>query len=287
MLFQTISETKNMRLTKACESLGVSRSGYAKWLQPKPLPQTDSKLLGEVKEICLMPRYGYRRVTAELHRRELKVNHKKVLKIMREHGLTCRKHVFHIQTTDSNHCLKTYPNLAKKIVPTALNQLWTTDITYIRLPKGFAYLAAILDRYSRKCIGWQLSQSLDTSLALDALRKAFDCRKGVELTGLIHHSDQGVQYASLEYVTVLQGRGITISMSRKGNPYDNAFSESFNKTVKVEEVYLSEYESFNDAFENIEKFIEEVYNKKRLHSSIGYVPPDEFEKQMVLKRKRA
>ncbi len=286
MLYQLVKNNgSRIGVANACRTIGVTRRWFAQWLYREP-EKPDAFLAREIEQIALMPRYGYRRVTVQLRRRKnpLIVNHKKVLKIMREHGLTVKKHVFHVQTTDSNHGLKTYPNLTKDLLVTGLNQVWVADITYIRLPKGFAYLSTILDRHSRKCVGWALGKTLEAQLAVDALHKAFTCRQGVDLIGLIHHSDRGVQYASLTYVAELEFHGIHPSMSRKGNPYDNAFAESFNKTIKVEEVYLSEYESFEDAFKNIEKFIEEVYNKKRLHSSIGYMAPDEFEQQFLSKK---
>lgn len=264
----------------ACQALGVSRNGYADW-STRVCEETNSLLLKEIQEIALMPRYGYRRVTAELRRRRFQVNHKKVLQIMREHRLTIKKRLFKPRTTNSNHAFKRYPNLVKNLVETGLNQVWVADITYVGIGCEFAYLASILDRFSRKCIGWNLSKSLCAEGALDALSKAIFSRKRLGFVGLIHHSDQGVQYACSEYTALLEKQGIAPSMSEAGNPYENAFAESFNKTIKYEEVYLSEYESFEDALKNIEKFIEEVYNKKRLHSSIGYKPPDEFEQQIL------
>jgi transposase InsO family protein len=165
---------------------------------------------------------------------------------------------------------------------TGINQLWVADITYVQLPNGFAYLAVILDAFSRKCLGWHLSRNIDAKLCLNALSMAFEERKGTSFAGLVHHSDQGVQYAAKEYVKALEENGIRVSMSRKGNPYDNAKAESFFKTFKVEEVYVSEYQSFKDALENIQRFIEVVYNKKRLHSSLGYKPPDDYEQQLLM-----
>ncbi len=165
---------------------------------------------------------------------------------------------------------------------TGINQLWVADITYIQLLKEFIYLAVVIDVFSRRCIGWELSRHIDTGLTLNALRKAFRTRNSDDLKGLVHHSDQGVQYASREYVDCFKERGILVSMSRTGNPYDNAFAESFIKTLKCEEVYLNEYGTFNDALENIDNFIEEVYNSKRLHSSIGYKSPVDFEKTLSL-----
>jgi len=196
--------------------------------------------------------------------------------------LNSHKKRFKLQTTNSNHGEKIYPNLAKTLEVTGMNQLWVADITYIQLSKEFVYLAVIIDVFSRRCIGWDLSRNIDTQLTLNALLKALQTRNKDDLKNLIHHSDQGVQYASMDYVNYLKDIGIQISMSRKGNPYDNAFAESFMKTLKYEEVYLNEYGRFNDAFENIEHFIEEVYNLKRLHSSIGYKSPVDFEKAKCL-----
>ncbi len=182
-----------------------------------------------------------------------------------------------MRTTDSNHNFRVYPNLAKDLVPERPNQLWRADITYIRLRSEFVYLAVILDAFSRRVIGWALSRHIDAALTVAALRIAIE-RRGVQ-PGLVHHSDQGVQYACDEYVTLLHDHQIAISMSRKGNPYDNAMAESFMKTLKVEEVYINEYRDFSDAYSNIERFIEIVYNKKRLHSALGYITPEEIEAQ--------
>ena len=201
---------------------------------------------------------------------------------MKEDNLLGVKKRFRLQTTDSNHGEKVYPNLVRDMVVTDINQLWVADITYIQLLKEFVYLAVIIDVFSRRCIGWELSRHIDTQLTLNALHKALRTRMTDDLDGLIHHSDQGVQYASREYVDCLKEHGIQISMSRRGNPYDNAFCESFLKTLKCEEVYLNEYETFNDAIQNIDHFIEEVYNLKRLHSSIGYKSPVDFEKALGL-----
>ena len=201
---------------------------------------------------------------------------------MREDNLLCMKKRFRLQTTDSNHSEKIYLNLAKDLIVTDINQLWVADITYIQLLREFVFLAVIIDVFSRRCIGWELSRYIDTQLTLNALYNAFKTRRANDLTGLIHHSDQGVQYASQEYVDCLKEHGIKISMSRRGNPYDNAFAESFIKTLKCEEVYLNEYGTFKDALQNIERFIEEVYNSKRLHSSIGYKSPVDFERALTL-----
>lgn len=273
----------DLSINRACSTLGVSRSGYNKWLGRKQIPSNqDMKVRNEIQNIAVdFPRYGYRRITKELQRRGFKVNHKRILRLMREDNLLCVKRLFKPVTTDSNHNFRVYPNLLKELEVTGLNQLWVADITYIRLVKEFVYLAVIIDVFSRRCIGWDLNRGLDIQLTLNALNMALSNRKDMDLSKLVHHSDQGVQYAANDYVDKLRKKDIRISMSRKGNPYDNAFAESFIKTLKCEEVYLREYESFNDAHENIKQFIEEVYNEKRLHSSIGYLPPNEFEEVIL------
>lgn len=262
-------------VSKACSGLGISRSGYYKLHQAVP---DDSKARGAIQEIALeFPYYGYRRITWEMHRRGQQVNHKRVLRIMREDNLLCARKKFRVMTTNSNHGLPVFPNLAKSIVVTKPNQLWVADITYIQLQREYVYLAAIIERFSRKCIGWDLSRRIDGVLAMNALMMAISERKTLGFNELVHHSDQGVQYASHEYTDLLKKHGISVSMSRRGNPYDNAFAESFMKTLKAEEVYMKEYQTFDEAYVNLKEFIEEVYNKKRLHSSIGYMPPNEFE----------
>lgn len=280
MLYENISNGQ-IGLNKACTALGVSKAGYFFWSKKEPV-QPDA-LLASIQKVALKnPRYGYRRITHELHRQKMNANHKKILRIMRQNGLLVkRKASFKPKTTNSNHDLPIYPNLIEGLVLTRLNQVWVSDITYIGLLDEFVYLAVVMDKYSRKILGWQLSRDIDSQLCIDALEKAFESRKGQSLSGLIHHSDQGMQYACSEYTKRLTERDILISMSRKGNPYDNANAESLIKTIKYEEIYLTEYESFQDAYENIETFIEKVYNKKRLHSAIGYQPPAEFEQKII------
>ena len=236
------------------------------------------ELRGEMQKVAVVwPAYGYRRVTRELHKRGFAVNHKHVLRMMREDNLLCERRRMFVVTTDSRHKLPVYPNRAREMTPSAINQLWVADITYIRLRAEFVYLAVILDAFSRRVIGWALGRTLQAELALTALRMALIERQ--PSAGLVHHSDRGVQYASTAYTDMLKQHHATISMSRKGNPYDNAACESFVKTLKQEEVYRNEYRDFHDARASIGEFLERIYNQKRLHSALGYLPPAEFEQK--------
>ncbi len=281
MIAQALQESPHLPLTRLCSTLGISRSWYYERQTRTEAEQgeesaADVELRDDIEQLVLeFPGYGYRRVTKALARTGRVVNHKRVLRIMREESLLCQLKRRFIPTTDSNHSFRTYPNLLSEMALTAPDQAWQADITYIQLPTGFAYLAAILDAYSRRCVGWQLSRCIDTNLTLAALDMALAARR-VEL-GLIHHSDRGVQYASSAYMERLESIGALPSMSAKGNPYDNAKAESFFKTLKREEVYLKDYRTFGEAEANIGQFIEDVYNQKRLHSSLGYLPPVEFE----------
>jgi len=244
----------------------------------------EADLQDEMERICLeFPRYGYRRVTKQLQRQGWTVNHKRVLRMMRENDLICRVRRRGVRTTDSDHSYSVFPNLIKDLFIVSVNEVWVSDITYIRISTAFVYLAVILDLYSRKVIGYYLSRHIDTNLALSALRMAIRGRNPAP--GCIHHSDQGVQYASSEYVKELQRYGFQISMARKGDPYENAVCESFIKTLKDEEVYLWEYKSIEDAGQRITHFISDVYNEKRLHSSLGYCPPNEFEELLMENQK--
>ena len=281
-----IKESRDISVFRAAMLLGVSRSGYYKWLESgkSGKAEVDLVLREEIQRIAEeYPRYGYRRICRELRRRGHRAGPKKVLGLMRLDGLLCARKQYRHCTTDSNHSLKVYGNLAKNMNVSGVNQLWVSDITYIQLSRDFVYLAVVIDVYSRRCIGWKVSRDIDTRLTVDALHEALKTRAKDDLQGLVHHSDQGVQYASREYVQCLEEHGIRVSMSRRGNPYDNAFAESFMKTLKYEEVLLNEYETYRDAVLNIERFIEEVYNRKRLHSGIGYLSPIEFEKTEKLK----
>jgi transposase InsO family protein len=272
-------------ISKACKTLDVSRSSYYKWKDNGFVDIGEDYLKKEIENIIIeFPFYGYRRVKHELRRRKIIANGKKVLRIMKKYNLICRrKKLFKPVTTQSDHDYEIYPNLIKNIEVTGLNQVWVADITYIRLMHEFIYLAAIIDIFSRKCVGWALSRDIDTLLTLNALEMAISKRRFIGLDNLIHHSDRGVQYASNDYIELLLKYGIRISMSRSGNPYDNAFAESFNKTIKVEEVYIKEYETFEDAYKNIKHFIDLVYNIKRIHSGIGYLTPEEFEREVLAK----
>ena len=273
---EVIVQQSSSTLAKSeiCLAIGLSRAGYYRIDQPQP--EVDLELRDQIQQIALAwPSYGYRRITAELKRRGVAVNHKHVLRLMREDNLLCLRKKRFISTTDSNHSLPVYPNLVPGLVLTGRDQLWIADITYIRLLREFIYLAVILDAWSRRCIGWALEPYLEAELAMEALRMALSTRE--VKPGLVHHSDRGVQYASLAYTDLLTQHQIRISMSRRGNAYDNAKAESFIKTLKYEEIYLCEYEDIADARRCIGYFIEDVYNQKRLHSALGYRPPVEFE----------
>lgn len=259
-----------------CRLFGVSRSWYHEKPSPQEKVEKDLDLRDAIERIVLeFPGYGYWRVTAELRRQGWSVNRKRALRIMRRESLVCQLRRRFVPTTDSDHTFGLYPNLIKDIELDGLDQVWIADITYVRLPRTFCYLAAILDAYSRRCIGWRLSRRIDTSLTLSALEMALANRQPEP--ELIHHSDRGVQYASGEYVARLEQAGVRPSMAAVANPYENAKAESFFRTLKMEEVYLKDYRDFEDAEENLGEFIEEVYNEKRLHSSLGYLPPVEFE----------
>jgi transposase InsO family protein len=268
-------------LERLCRLARVSRAGYYRWQDAPPAVDPDLDLRDEIQRIALeSPSYGWPRITGELKRRGWEANHKRVYRIMREDNLLCLRRRKFVVTTNSNHHLPIYPNLARGMVLTGLDQLWIADITYIRLETEFIYLAVVLDACSRRVIGWALDRTLEDELTLAALRMALDLR--IPAPGLVHHSDRGVQYASQDYTGLLKERKITISMSRKGNPYDNAACESFMKTLKYEEVHRQEYRDLAEARASIAQFIDEVYNQKRLHSALGYRPPVEFEQVLAV-----
>jgi transposase InsO family protein len=279
---QVREEHPEISIERLCSLMGVSRSWYYQRPSAGEKVRKDVALRDAIEHIVLeFPGYGYRRATAALRRAGWTVNHKRVLRIMREESLLCQLKRRFVPTTDSAHSFGVYPNLIKETQLDRLDQAWIADITYVRLPTAFCYLAAILDAYSRRCVGWHLSRFIDTSLTLSALEMALAARRPE--SELIHHSDRGVQYASSEYVLRLEEAGARISMAAVGNPYENAKAESFFRNLKMEEVYIKDYRDFEEAEENIGRFIEEVYNQKRLHSSLGYLPPVEFEARHALR----
>jgi putative transposase len=276
---QLLSRGLALPMASVFETFDLSRATYYRRQASDPSSDPDLDLRDHIQGLALeWPQYGYRRITAELHRQGITANHKRVLRLMREDNLLCLRKRRFISTKDSSHSLAVYPNLVPGLTLSEINQLWVADITYIRLLRQFVYLAVILDAYSRRCIGWALEPFLEAELAIEALRMALASRQ-VE-AGLVHHSDRGVEYASLAYTDLLKERGIRISMSRRGNPYDNAQAERLMKTLKYEEVYLFEYETMAEARARISHFLEEEYNQKRLHSAIGYLPPAEYEQQL-------
>jgi len=263
-----------------CALARVSRAGFYRHPPGLPKADRDMALRDALQLIALeFPSYGWPRMTMARKRRDWAVNHKRVCRLMREDNLLCLRKRKFVVTTDSDHGLPVYPNLARRMTLTGLDQLWVADLTYIRLELEFVYLAVILDAFSRRVIGWALDRSLDTELTLQALRMAIERRRPAP--GLVHHSDRGVQYASHDYTQLLRDHGILISMSRKANPWDNAACESFLKTLKYEEVYRTEYRDLSDARVSIGVFLEKVYNQKRLHSALGYLPPAEFERGLL------
>ena len=261
-----------------CKAAGFSRAGYYRFSKTARPSGADMVVRDQIQRIALeYPSYGSRRITHELRKRGHQANRKRVQRIMREDNLLCVTKRKFVVTTQSGHGLTVYPNLARELTLTSPDQLWVSDITYIRLEEEFVYLAVILDACSRKVIGWHVDNTLEHSLTITALKMAL-AKRGAP-AGLVHHSDRGVQYASGDYTQLLKDNGIAISMSRKGNPWDNAKCESFMKTLKYEEVYRTEYRDLPAARAALGEFVERVYNDKRLHSALGYMSPNDFERE--------
>jgi putative transposase len=284
---EEVKADRGLTIERMVELGRVSRSGFYRFHEDGPTgPDPDMDLRDAIQRIALeWPSYGRPRITAELRRRGWTVNPKRVYRILREDNLLCvRKRKF-VVTTDSNHGRKVYPNLAGEMVVTDVDQLWVADITYIRLQDEFVFLAVILDACSRRVIGWALERTLEDELTLAALRMALS-QRSIQ-PGLVHHSDRGSQYASTDYTDLLKARGIDISMSRKANPWDNAACESFMKSLKYEEVLRNEYRDLGEARRSIVRFLEQVYNEKRLHSALGYRPPAEFEQALLAVKQTA
>lgn len=274
-------------IERLCRLGGVSRAGYYRRFEERVSARADADLMDAIQRLALSHRhYGYRRITAQLRREGWIANAKRVLRLMRADNLLClRRKAFVPATTDSRHTFSIVPNLIRKLVPSDLDQIWQADITYVRLGEAFVYLAVVLDAFSRKVVGWAMADHLEASLAIEALDMAIAARDPAPHS-LIHHSDRGVQYASLHYTARLADREIAMSMSRPANPYDNAKAESFMKTLKAEEVNAKTYATLDHARNDIGSFIETVYNTQRLHSALGYKPPAEFEQELGLSSHR-
>lgn len=269
----------SMTVERMCELARVSRASFYRSLKEQRPAEEETEVRSTIQQIALehRRRYGYRRICAELRRRGMQVNHKRVLRMMRKDNLLALRRRRFMVTTNSNHKFEVYLNLARRMKLSGMDQLWVADITYIRLKAEFVYLAVILDAFSRKVVGWALDRTLANRLTISALERAIAQRR--PRPGLVHHSDRGLQYARGEYVAVLEKFGIVASMSRPANPYDNASCESFMKTLKREEIYANRYENLEHLRTNIEEFIEQYYNRQRLHSALGYRSPEEFERE--------
>jgi putative transposase len=265
-----------------CQLAGVSRASYYRhWLETVP-DEAEMAIRAAIQKVVLAHhrRYGYRRVTADLHRQGMTINHKHVLRIMQEDNLLAIRYRKYVLTSNSRHECEVYLNLAARMTLTGINQLWVADITYIHLRTEFVFLAVVIDRFSRKAIGWALDRTLTSRVSITALRLAIQQRKPPP--GVVHHADQGIQYACADYVEELKTNGMVPSMSRPANPWDNAFCESFMKTFKQEEIYCHQYRDFQELSDHIEEFIGNYYNAQRLHSALGYRTPEEFERDIAV-----
>jgi putative transposase len=270
----------SLSIERMCLLAGVSRAGFYRSLQERAPVEEDMEVRSVIQQISVehRRRYGYRRISAELRRRGMLVNHKRVLRIIREDNLLAMQPRAFVVTTDSDHEFEVYLNLASRMKLTGMNQLWVADITYIRLKKEFVYLAVVLDSFSRKVVGWALDRTLAARLPIAALEQAIAQRQPPP--GLVHHSDRGVQYACGDYAQILQQHQMIPSMSRPAKFYDNASCESFMKTLKREEIYANDYRDLEHLLGNVEAFIEQYYNRCRLHSALGYRTPEEFEREV-------
>jgi putative transposase len=277
---QELATSVALSVRRLSTAVGLSRAEYYRHSNSSAVNEQDIALRQEIKEIAAeMPAYGYRRITAQLARQGKLANHKRVLKLMRKDGLLCQRKAAFVNTTESQHSFTVYPNLAPSLTLDGPNQLWVADITYIHLRREVFYLAVLLDAFSRRVLGWHMDTNLGAQLTVTALRMAL-ARRTITAK-LVHHSDRGSQYAADAYVNLLKEHDIRISMSRTGNPYDNAKAERFFKTLKYEEIYRNDYEDLAEARLRIGEFLDDIYNHKRLHSKLGYVPPAEFEQSFL------
>ena len=273
----TASLQGKLSVERMCTLAEVSRAGFYRCLRAEQPEAEEVAVRAAIQAIAIEHHrnYGYRRIAAELRIRGMLVNHKRVLRLMQIDNLLAVRTRRFVATTDSRHGFEVFLNVAKQMELTAVNQLWVADLTYIRLQHEFVYMAVILDAFSRRVIGWALSRNLRSEFTAEALRHALESRQ--PRPGLVHHSDRGVQYASDKYTELLRKHGIVLSMSRPGNPYDNARCESFLKTLKQEEIYCRQYRDLDDLRSHSSAFIEDYYNRRRLHSALGYLSPESFE----------
>ena len=261
-----------------CELAGVSRASFYRHWEEREPAAAETELRSAIQRLALAHRhYGYRRIAVLLHREGLVAGAKRVRRLMREDNLLAIRRRKFVVTTDSNHCLRVWPNLAQYLELTDINQLWVADFTFVRLEEEFVYLAVVLDAYSRRAIGWSLGQAMNSDLVVRALKKALEERR--PLPGFVHHSDQGSQYASMEYVDLLEANGAVLSMSHPGCPWENGRCESFIKTLKNEEIDARPYRTLDELTAHVEEFIERIYNPVRLHSALAYLSPVEFEQR--------